>query len=415
MEHPPQQLASLVERRVQEGSPVEVEEVEGEDTPPAGPPRRRAAGRAPPDPPGPRRRPPRARRRGPPSARRAGPPSRPAPGAPAPRRGRPRRRSGRRPRPVARPGRRTRTRAARPRPARTRGPANRRAPAAGAEASAAGCPAGSAVAGRRARAAARAGRASSADGSARLHAAVARPWSSSHPFRAGAAAPARPRRATIGGRSPVTTSSHRPARRSFRPEDLYRFRIATEPRLSPDGRRAVFTVQTVAPTKDGYRHAALDGRPRRRRSPPTASRSARSTIGRPASHRTAGRWRSCRTGAILVEEEPDAGDAKSREDGQQIHLLPLDGGEARRLTDLPRGVDAFEWSPDGRRLLVTSSSHGPNRAEDHRIRGKTAPPKPGEAARVRLPLRRPARLPLQRPRLRLPRGRAALAGRRRDR
>ena len=80
----------------------------------------------------------------------------------------------------------------------------------------------------------------------------------------------------------------------------------------------------------------------------------------------------------LVEEEPDAGDATSREDGQQIHLLPLDGGEARRLTDLPRGVDGFEWSPDGRRLLVTSSSHGPNRAEDHRIRGKTAPPQPGE-------------------------------------
>ena len=28
---------------------------------------------------------------------------------------------------------------------------------------------------------------------------------------------------------------------------------------------------------------------------------------------------------------------------------------------------------------MASSSHGPNRAEDHRIRGKTAPPKPGEA------------------------------------
>src|SRR4029077_17777963 len=88
-------------------------------------------------------------------------------------------------------------------------------------------------------------------------------WSSPHPSRAGPAARARARQGTIGGRSPVTTSSHRPARRSFRPEDLYQFRIATEPRLSPDGRRAVFTVQTVAPTKDGYRHAVwivdLDG------------------------------------------------------------------------------------------------------------------------------------------------------------
>jgi dipeptidyl aminopeptidase/acylaminoacyl peptidase len=175
----------------------------------------------------------------------------------------------------------------------------------------------------------------------------------------------------------VTTSSHRPARRSFRPEDLYRFRIATEPRVSPDGRRAVFTVQTVAPTKDGYRHAVwmadLDG----------DAPAHRLTLG--AKHDRAARFSpDGRTLAFLsdrrhlVEEEPDAGDPKSREDGQQIHLLPLDGGEARRLTDLPRGVDGFEWSPDGRRLLVTSSSHGPNRAEDHRLRGKTAPPKPGE-------------------------------------
>ena len=40
-----------------------------------------------------------------------------------------------------------------------------------------------------------------------------------------------------------------------RPEDLYRLRIATEPRLSPDGRWAVVTLQTVAPTYDAYLQA----------------------------------------------------------------------------------------------------------------------------------------------------------------
>jgi len=43
--------------------------------------------------------------------------------------------------------------------------------------------------------------------------------------------------------------------RSPRPEDLYRLRVATEPRLSPDGRWAVVTLQTVAPGYDGYRTA----------------------------------------------------------------------------------------------------------------------------------------------------------------
>ena len=36
---------------------------------------------------------------------------------------------------------------------------------------------------------------------------------------------------------------------------MYRLRVATQPRLSPDGRLAVFTLQTVAPGHDGYRQA----------------------------------------------------------------------------------------------------------------------------------------------------------------
>ncbi len=38
-----------------------------------------------------------------------------------------------------------------------------------------------------------------------------------------------------------------------RPDDLFRLRIATEPRLSPHGRLAVVTLQPVALGFDGYR------------------------------------------------------------------------------------------------------------------------------------------------------------------
>ncbi|HET7030995.1 MAG TPA: hypothetical protein VFI34_10825, partial [Candidatus Limnocylindrales bacterium] len=166
--------------------------------------------------------------------------------------------------------------------------------------------------------------------------------------------------------------------RPFRPDDLYRFRVATDPRLSPSGDRVAFTVQTVAPTKDGYRHAIWSV-------PTDGSREAqRLTIG--ARHDTAPRFApDGRTLAFLsdrrmqVEEEPGAGDPKKREDAQQIHLLPLDGGEARRLTDLPRGVDAFWWSPDGTRILVSSASRGASREEDRKRRGMTGATKPGEA------------------------------------
>ena len=166
--------------------------------------------------------------------------------------------------------------------------------------------------------------------------------------------------------------------RAFRPDDLYRFRVAGEPRLAPDGSLVVFTVQTVAPAKDGYRHALWAV-------PTNGDGSARQlTIG--ARHDRHARFApDGRTLAFLsdrrmhVEEEPTAGEAKQREDGQQVHLLPLDGGEARRLTDLPRGVDSFWWAPDGRQLLVSSSSRGATRADDRRRRGKTKAPKPGEA------------------------------------
>ena len=165
--------------------------------------------------------------------------------------------------------------------------------------------------------------------------------------------------------------------RPFRPDDLYRFRVPTDPRLAPDGSLAAFTVQTVAPAKDGYRHAIWvvptdgDGEPRQLTIGAKHDRSARfAPDGRSIAFLSDRR--------LIVEEEPAAGEAKHREDGQQVHVLPLDGGEARRVTDLPRGVNAFWWAPDGRSLLVTSSSHGATRDEDRKRRGKSASPKPGD-------------------------------------
>ena len=171
-----------------------------------------------------------------------------------------------------------------------------------------------------------------------------------------------------------------------RPDDLYRLRIATQPRLSPDGRLAVVTVQTVAPGFDGYRQALWliqteDGTtPRQltlgarhdhhgRFSPDGRSLgflSDRRTLIEDAPNGSAGKDRE--GGAAAGNGEGSKG-ATPRDDASQIYLLPLDGGEARRLTDLPRGVELFEWSPDGTRLVAISASAGATRAEDARRRG----------------------------------------------
>ena len=159
------------------------------------------------------------------------------------------------------------------------------------------------------------------------------------------------------------------------PDDLYRFRIPTDPQLSPNGDSIAFTVQVAAPGRDAYRHAIW-------LVPADASAPARQvTLG--VRHDTHPRFSpDGRTLAFLsdrrpvTEEEPDA--PPDREDGTQVHLLPLDGGEARRLTDLPRGVDGFAWSPDGRSLVVRSASRAPDRRADARARGKAPQPKPGQ-------------------------------------
>ena len=170
----------------------------------------------------------------------------------------------------------------------------------------------------------------------------------------------------------MPTKTRRPAR----PDDLYRLRSPTDPRLSPDGRWVTFTVQRVGPTYDKYRTsiwiASADG---------DGSDARQLTIGARAD--THVRWSpDGRTIAFTsdrrtaVEEEPTA--PKEREDANQVHLLPVDRpGEARRLTDLPRGVDAFEWSPDGTKLAVLSSSRAADRAADAKARRRLDEAKPG--------------------------------------
>ena len=154
-----------------------------------------------------------------------------------------------------------------------------------------------------------------------------------------------------------------------RPADLYRMRIPTEPRLSPDGRLAVVALTTSAARHDGYRTALWivptdGGEPRRLTLGVHSDGHPRfSPDGRTLAFLSDRR--------PIVEEEPDRpSDRDEREDGTQVHLLALDGGEARRLTDLPRGVTAFEWAPDGRSLVVTSPSRAATYAEDAKVRGR---------------------------------------------
>lgn len=175
----------------------------------------------------------------------------------------------------------------------------------------------------------------------------------------------------------MTASSTRAAR----PEDVYRLRVPTDPRLAPDAGSVVAVVRESTLSHDGYRSAiwrmAIDDPSGTAR---TAGTAERLTLG--AKNDTHPRFSpDGRTLAFLsdrgpiVEDDPEA--PRDREDAVQVHLLPLDRpGEARRLTALPRGVDAFAWSPDGSRLAVISASRAITRRDDDRARRRLPDPGP---------------------------------------
>ncbi len=170
--------------------------------------------------------------------------------------------------------------------------------------------------------------------------------------------------------------------------DLASLRVPTDVRLSPDGRFACFAVKETAPDLAGYRSALwivpADG----------SQEPRRLTLG--ANHDAAPRWSPdgrylaflSDRGAVLraggaardkadlkLASAPPSGlkDAVGRDlphGTTQVWLLPMAGGEAHSLTDLPEDVTDLAWSPDGSRLCVVSAATSAVRAE----------PKPAEAA-----------------------------------
>ena len=156
--------------------------------------------------------------------------------------------------------------------------------------------------------------------------------------------------------------------------DLASLRVPTDVRLSPDGRSACYVVKETAPDLAGYRLALwlvpVDG----------SEPARRLTLG--ANHDASPRWSpDGRTLAFLSDRGAvlrAGGAARDKDDLKlasapapglkdavgrdlphgisQVWLLPMGGGEAQPLTDLPEDVTDLAWSPDGRRLCVVSAA-----------------------------------------------------------
>ncbi len=123
--------------------------------------------------------------------------------------------------------------------------------------------------------------------------------------------------------------------RTLQPEDLYRYKWVSDPRICPDGRRLAYVKSEVKDDREGYDSniwmADMEG-----------GEPQQFTFGGSDSHP-----RFSPDGSRLAF-------LSRRGDSQQIWLMPTDGGEARRLTSFEGSINGFRWSPDGERIAFSA-------------------------------------------------------------
>ena len=137
-------------------------------------------------------------------------------------------------------------------------------------------------------------------------------------------------------------------------EDVWLMKRAGAPAVSPDGKWAVTAV--TEPSYDAAKSvsdlwiAPLDGS-----SPP---RRLTNTL-------------APESGAVFSPDSRRLAFATKREgdDVPQIYVLPLDGGEAMRVTNLSTGASDPQWRPDGKAILFESRVYpgSANDADNRRI------------------------------------------------
>ena len=134
-----------------------------------------------------------------------------------------------------------------------------------------------------------------------------------------------------------------PQKRAITEKDLFDFHWVANPQVSPDGMRVAFTQVVVDEKRTGYESSiwsvATTG----------GAEPIRMTAGK---HDSNPRWSPDGRHIAFVR----VGEKEGKPIPPQIALLPLDGGEARNITDLPKGAASLVWSPDGKRIAFLSST-----------------------------------------------------------
>ena len=161
---------------------------------------------------------------------------------------------------------------------------------------------------------------------------------------------------------PLRSYSYGSDKRAITEMDLFKFVWVADPQISPDGSQVVYTRVWIDKKTDGYDTAlwlvpAAGGHERQLTAGPRDSTPRWSPDGK--------------TLAFLRSGEKDG-----KPQPPQVYLLSLAGGEARPLTDVPRGASRIDWSPDGKTILFINTEDPTEKDRDNPENAEAASKKP---------------------------------------
>ncbi len=157
--------------------------------------------------------------------------------------------------------------------------------------------------------------------------------------------------------------------RGVTPEDYFAFEFLSDPQISPDGNLVAYVV-TKIDRQQNRRNSSIwmvsTDDARRVWQFTTSPQSSSSPRWSPD-----GKWLAFLSSRPEASARPTPAvttGATATQQRNQIYLLSMNGGEAKRLTNFKNGVSTFRWSPDGTRLVVVSRVGPSDNPTDNRDR-----------------------------------------------
>ena len=141
-------------------------------------------------------------------------------------------------------------------------------------------------------------------------------------------------------------------------EDLTKIVTVSDPQISPDGKSIICAVSRQKFEEDDRELVLVDVVTGAQR----VLTFGRKGVGSP-------RWSPTGDGLAFLAVVPYTKDkdkkdgATKREDSPQVFVMSMSGGDARKVTNAPNGVEQFAWRPNGKDIAYVTSDDPPNQKE----------------------------------------------------